>query len=111
MTLNTIGYLFYLLITCIIIIYLGKVCYKNGNIYVLEIIPDDKELCIQINKMLLIGFYLVNIGYCSTTLINWTTIKQSIELVEMITSKIAIIIAILGILHYSNIYIINPLCI
>lgn len=107
MNLNTIGYFIYLLITINMIIVIGKICYTNGNKFVLEIIPNNKKLCIQINKILLTGYYLLNIGYCASTLINWNRVKNMVQLVEIITSKTAIIIAILGILHYSNIYVIT----
>jgi len=107
MNLNILGYIIFLLITTYIIIVVGKICYRNGNIFVLELIPNHKELCQQINKILLISYYLINIGYCAMTLISWSTITNSTGLVAIIASKASIIVGILAILHYLNIFILT----
>lgn len=107
MNLNIIGYTIFLLITTYIIIVVGKLCYRNGNIFVLELIPNHKELCHQINKILLIGYYLINIGYCAMTLVSWSAITNFTELVSIISSKTAVILGILAILHYLNIFILT----
>ncbi len=107
MNLNILGYFIFLLITTYIIIVVGKICYRNGNVFVLELIPDHEELCQQINKMLLIGYYLINIGYCAMTLISWSTITTLAELIATISAKTAIIVGILAVLHYLNIFILT----
>jgi len=104
MNLNILAYSIFILITTYIIIIVGKICYRNGNVFVLELIPNHEELCQQINKMLLIGYYLINIGYCAMTLISWSTITNFTELIAIISSKTAIIVGILAVLHYLNIF-------
>lgn len=103
MNLNIIGYIIYLSITGIIIIKVGKLCYDNGNIYVSQLIPDHLDLCHQINKLLLIGYYLLNLGYCAMTIISWKQILTINQLIEIIAIKSAIIILTIGFMHYINI--------
>lgn len=103
MNFNIIGYFIYLSITSIIIIKVGKLCYDNGNIFVSQLIPNHEELCHQINKILLIGYYLLNLGYCAMTLISWETITTSNQLIEIIATKSAVIILTIGFMHYINI--------
>lgn len=103
MNLNIIGYLIYFGITIFIIVKVGKVCYNNGNIYVSQLIPDHEELCQKINQMLLIGYYLLNIGYCAMTIISWQKINTTENLIEIIASKSAVIIVTIAIMHYINI--------
>ena len=107
MNLNIIGYCIYLVITILIIIKVGKICYKNGNIYVGELIPNHKDLCQKINQVLLMAYYLLNIGYCAMTLISWQKITTSTQLIETIGIKTAIIIFIISLLHYLNIIILT----
>ena len=107
MTLNIIGYLIYLGITAIIIIKVGKICYTNGSIYVAQLIPHHKELCLKINQVLLVAYYLFNLGYCAITLIQWKLITKYSELIEVICTKTAIILFLLATLHYLNILIIT----
>lgn len=103
MNLNIIAYGIFMAIVAYIIIVVGHICYRNGNIYVLSLIPGHEDLCIRINKILLVGYYLINIGYSAMTLISWQTINSLPQLVEMIAIKTAIIISILSVLHYTNI--------
>ncbi|HQE33313.1 hypothetical protein C3L50_01900 [Flavobacterium alvei] len=107
MNLNIIGYFIYLAITVFIILKVGKICYTNGNVYVAELIPNHKEICQKINQVLLLAYYLLNIGYCAMTLISWEKIISINQLIETIAIKTAIIIFIISILHYGNIIIIT----
>ncbi|POR26127.1 hypothetical protein BWK58_05705 [Flavobacterium columnare] len=104
---NIIAYSIFLAIIFYIILVVGKICYQNGNIYVDRLIPDHSELCQQINKVLLVGYYLVNIGYAATTLITWKEIFTIEQLIEILSIKVATIAFILSFLHYSNIYILT----
>lgn len=103
MNFNIIGYIIYLSITSIIILKVGKLCYDNGNIYVSQLIPDHTDLCLKINKLLLIGYYLLNIGYCAMTIISWEKITTIILLIEIISLKSALIILTICVMHYINI--------
>ncbi|WP_329804624.1 hypothetical protein [Flavobacterium facile] len=103
MNLNIIGYIIYLSLTSVIIIKVGKLCYDNGNIFVSQLIPNHEELCHQINKTLLIGYYLLNLGYCAMTIISWEKIQSINQLIEIIATKSAIIILTIGFMHYINI--------
>lgn len=104
---NLLGYAIFLTIIIFIILVVGKICYRNGNIFVAELIPNHAHLCQQINKTLLVGYYLVNIGYCAMTLVNWKTILTVTQLVEIISVKTATIAFILSFLHYLNIFVLT----
>jgi hypothetical protein len=107
MNLNIIGYTIYLLITIFIIVKVGRICYQNGNIYVAQLIPDHLDLCQKINQILLLGYYLLNIGYCAMTLFSWEKILTFEQLIEVIAFKSAIIIGAIAFMHYINIYVLT----
>jgi hypothetical protein len=107
MNLNIIAYGIYLLATSYIIIAVGQICYRNGNIFVSALIPGHEDLCHKVNQILLLGYYLLNIGYCAVTLIGWTVIGSYVELVETIAIRTSIIICIISVMHYVNIFIIT----
>ncbi len=107
MDFNLVGYAIYLGITAIIILRVGRICYRNGNVFVGELVPGHEDLCKRINQVLLAGYYLLNIGYCAVTLVQWGTIESRTQLVETIAIKSAMIICIISVLHYFNIFIIT----
>lgn len=107
MNYNIIGYLIFHCFISFIVVKVGRICYDNGNIFVTELIPGHKELCQQINKILLVAYYLVNIGYSAMTLILWEKIISLEMLLEVLAIKLSVIITILSVLHYLNIYLLT----
>lgn len=103
MNYNIIAYFVYFAITFLIIVKVGKICYQNGNVFVKQLIPNHEDLCKKINHLLLIGYYLLNIGYCTMTIISWQKIVNFTDLIEVISYKTAFIIIIIAIMHYLNI--------
>ena len=102
MTYNIIGYIIYLPITIFITVFVGKQCHQHGLVYVKSSFTDE-SLAEAINNLLLVGYYLVNIGYAIIGLKNWEFISNAADLISEISSQTATIILILAVLHYTNI--------
>ena len=107
MNYNIVAYLMYFAITFLIIVKVGRICYTNGNVYVAQLIPNHEDLCKKVNHLLLIGYYLLNIGYCTMTIMSWETIVSFSQLVEVISFRTSLIIMIIAIMHYLNILILT----
>ena len=58
---NILAYIFYLLITYIITFKVGLIFYRNGKIYILKLMRGNEHLSASINRLLLIGYYLLNL--------------------------------------------------
>lgn len=104
MNLNLVAYGIYLTLTAIIIVYVGKLCYRNGNIFIQNLLKNNYTLAHQINKILLVAYYLINLGYCAITLLFWDLITSKTELITVVSYKISLIVLIIAILHYINIF-------
>jgi hypothetical protein len=101
MNLNIIAYLVYMAITYIITVQIGLVCFRNGIHFIrLELI--DEQVSDAVNRILLTGYYLVNLGYASMMLFYWEKINSVYMLINSIAYKTGTIIIVLGILHYIN---------
>ena len=101
---NILAYIIYLLITYLITVKVGKVLFKNGRIFILSILKDDEELTDFINKILLVGYYLMNLGYATIMLRFWKTIYNSAELVASVSIMTGRIVLSLAVMHYINMY-------
>jgi len=71
----------------------------------MEIFNNDDELVDSVNKLLLIGFYLINFGYVFRNLIIRGGITDIAKCIETLSLKIGLIIIILGIMHFFNLFI------
>ena len=102
MTYNTIGYLIYIPVTIFITVYVGKQCHTHGLIYVKSAFTNN-DIANSVNNLLLIGYYLVNIGYAVTRITNWEFITSAHVLISEVSSQLSLIILVLALLHYANI--------
>ncbi|MGN6477168.1 MAG: hypothetical protein ACTHKV_08080, partial [Flavipsychrobacter sp.] len=56
-------YSFYLVITICVTIWVARTLFRNGKLFLIDIFHGDKDLAQAVNNLLLVGFYLINIGY------------------------------------------------
>ncbi len=100
-----ITYSFYLVITIALTIWVARTLFKNGKIFLVDIFHGNKELADSVNNLLLVGFYLINIGYAVYTLQVTSDIVNVQQVIESLSLKIGLIILILGGMHFFNLYI------
>lgn len=100
-----VTYLLYLLITISLTVWVARTLFKNGKIFLIDIFHGNKELADSVNNLLLVGFYLVNIGYAVYTLQVDYNIINTQQLIESLSLKVGFIILILGAMHFFNLYI------
>lgn len=102
---NIITYFIYLPITIILTVWVAKALFKNGKVFLQDIFHGNKELADSVNNLLLVGFYLINIGYVVYTLRVVSNITNIQEVIEILSIKVGLIILILGAMHFFNLYV------
>ena len=95
-------YVVYLLVSIALTVWVAKVLFKNGRIFLVDIFHGNSELADSVNKLLVVGFYLVNIGYMSLALKETGSILSAQVVVEVLSYKVGWIILILGGMHFLN---------
>ena len=106
MNLTVWAYCIYLVITTIITVWVGLACHKHGIHFIIDCVKDE-AIAHSINNLLLIGYYLLNIGYVILTITGWETIHSIPELFDILTFRLAIIILTLAMTHYINMLLLN----
>lgn len=100
-----ITYSLYLIITICLTIWVARTLFKNGKVFLIDIFHGNKELADSVNNLLLVGFYLINIGYAVYTLQVTSVISTTQQVIEELSIKIGLITLILGGMHFFNLYI------
>jgi len=95
-------YSLYLVITVALTIWVARTLFRNGKIFLIDIFHGNKELAQAVNNLLLVGFYLVNLGYAVYTLRVDLTVSDTRQLIEELSMKTGAIILILGGMHFFN---------
>ncbi|MCG2617808.1 hypothetical protein LZZ85_26140 [Terrimonas sp. NA20] len=99
---NTLAYLLYLTLTYCITVHVGLVFYRNGRIYILDLLKGEEDLTNAINRMLLTGYYLLNLGYAALMIHSWPTMHNWLDIFVSIGIMTGRIMLILSIIHYMN---------
>jgi hypothetical protein len=102
MNYNVSAYCIYLILTVFVIVFVGKLFYRNGRIFILGLMKDDAVTTDYFNNILLVAYYLYNIGYAFVKLHFWQKIENMEMLVSSISNNMSVLIFILASTHYMN---------
>jgi len=83
----------------------ARTLFRNGKLFLIDIFHGDKDLAQAVNNLLLVGFYLINIGYAVYTLRVISEVNTARLVIEVLSLKIGAIILILGCMHFLNMFI------
>ncbi|MDQ3049154.1 MAG: hypothetical protein M3R27_16535 [Bacteroidota bacterium] len=104
MNYNIFTYGIYLLITIILVLYVGAVLFKNGRPFLINTFSGDVTLADALNKVLLAGYYLVNTGYVILALKVWETVESPLQMYNVLSYKTGCITIALGCMHLFNVF-------
>ncbi len=103
---NIVIYTFHFLITVPLIVLVGWKCFTIGRIYLLDLFSDI-HTCDSVNRILLIGYYLMNIGYVIFSLSEGVQTGTIDLFIVSLFTKIAKIILLVAVMHYINIFLLT----
>lgn len=109
MNYNIPAYGIYLAIMVFIIVYVGKAFHKSGRVFILSLFENDAAQADNLNNILLLAYYLFNIGYAFVKLRWWQPVHSVDSLVASISSNVGLLVLILAVTHYFNMFLIRHL--
>lgn len=95
----------YLPVTVLLTVWVARTLFHNGRTFLIDIFHGNAPLADSVNKLLLTGFYLINIGYATLTLRTTEPVGSYQQAVETLSVKLGTIILILGAMHFFNLYV------
>ncbi|PIQ47641.1 MAG: hypothetical protein COW03_14105 [Cytophagales bacterium CG12_big_fil_rev_8_21_14_0_65_40_12] len=100
-----LAYSIYLVLTIGLTIWVARTLFKNGRIFLVDIYHGNEPLADSVNQLLVVGFYLINIGYAVFTLQNMGEVDSTVEMMKTLSKSVGAIILILGAMHFFNLFI------
>ncbi len=105
MTPIIITYISYLIISISLTVWVARTLHKNGRIFLVDACHGNEPLADSINHLLVVGFYLVNLGYVILALKTNENPIDTQGVLETVSTKIGIVLLILGGMHFINLFI------
>lgn len=104
----TVGtYLAYLLIAVPLTIWVATALSRNGRVFLADVFAGSEELAGAVNRLLVVAFYLLNLGFVSLYLQVGTDVVGLRGMLEELSVKIGVVTLVLGLVHLLNVLIFN----
>ena len=102
-------YALYLGISVALTVWVARTLHKNGRLFLVDAFHGNEALADSINHLLVVGFYLMNIGYVSLALKYGDKAVDVQSLLEALSTKVGAVLLILGGMHFFNLYVFSKM--
>jgi len=85
----------------------AQTLFRNGRIFLVDTFLGNEALADSVNRLLVVGFYLINVGAVSLALKYGTKPTNKVEGIEFFSTKIGLVLLVLGVMHLFNLYVFN----
>ncbi|MGC4088994.1 MAG: hypothetical protein QM756_14055 [Polyangiaceae bacterium] len=101
----TLVYLAYATASVGLTIWLARTLSRNGEVFLEDVFIDKPRMSKAVNQLLVVGFYLVNLGYALMTLKADRHALGQVEAIETLASKLGALLLALSAMHFGNMYV------
>ena len=109
MTTIVITYLVYLVISISLTIWVAQTLFKNGRLFLVDVFHGNESLADSVNHLLIVGFYLINLGYLSLMLRIGDMVETTQASIEALSYKVGLVLLILGAMHFFNLFLFSKI--
>lgn len=105
MNATVITYGLYLFIALPLTWWVARNLFNNGRIFLVECFHGNESLADSVNRLLVMGFYLVNFGFVALYLKLAGEVVDVRGIFEALSGKLGVILLVLGGMHFFNLFV------
>ncbi|MFE4591121.1 hypothetical protein [Streptomyces laurentii] len=109
MDLTVITYAVYLLISIGLTVWVARTLSRNGRVFLSDVLHGNDKLADAVNHLLVVGFYLVNLGFVALYLREDHGVFDVRQMLEALSVKLGVVLLVLGVMHLGNFYVLNKI--
>ncbi len=106
---TVIAYVIYLAVSIALTVWVARTLSRNGRIFLADVLRGDEKLADAVNHLLVVGFYLVNLGFVALYLHGSGNIDDTRGIFEALSAKLGVVLLVLGAMHLGNVYVLNKI--
>jgi hypothetical protein len=99
----TVVYAAYAVISVGLTVWLARTLFKNGAVFLEDVFAENERLAEAVNRLLVVGFYLLNLGYAAL-LLQANPAHNATQAIETLSWKLGALLLSLGAMHFVNLY-------
>jgi hypothetical protein len=97
-------YVIYIALSIALTIWVARTLHRNGRIFLVQAFHGNEQMADSVNHLLVVGFYLVNVGYITLALKYGDKPATVQEAFEFLSTKIGLVLVVLGGMHFFNMF-------
>lgn len=98
------AYLLYLPVALAMTIWVARTLHRNGRVFLVAAFRGNEAMADSVNHLLVVGFYLINLGFITTALRYGTKPHDLATMLEFLSTKLGIVMLVLGAMHFFNLF-------
>ena len=102
-------YIVYLGISIALTVWVARTLHKNGRIFLVDSFHGNEPLADSVNHLLVVGFYLINIGYVALALKYGVIASNAQQFLENLSTKVGLVLVVLGAMHFFNLFVFSKM--
>ena len=83
-------------------VWLARTLFTNGAIFLTDVFGDQRELATAVNRLLVTGFFMVNLGY-ALLLVRQGGADTPAGAFQLLVTKLGVLLFSLAIVHFVNV--------
>jgi len=99
------AYIAYLFISISVTIWVARALSRNGRVFLIDTFLHNEPLADAVNNLLVVGFYLINVGYVALALRYGARPTDPAGTIESMSTKVGLVLLVLGGMHFFNLYV------
>jgi hypothetical protein len=103
------SYLAYVVLSVALTVWVARTLHRNGRIFLVGAFHGDEKMADSVNHLLVVGFYLINVGYVSLALRYGARPVDLQTAIELLSTKIGLVLLVLGGMHFTNMLVFSRL--
>ena len=101
------SYSAYLVLSIVLTIWVARALHSRGRVFLVNAFQGDELLADSVNHLLVVGFYLVNVGFVTLALSSHATLRNGRDVIEFLSTKIGLVLLVLGCMHFLNLLVLT----
>jgi hypothetical protein len=97
-------YLAYLVLSIAVTVWVARTLHRSGRAFLVEAFQGQEAIADSVNHLLVVGFYLINLGWIVMTLRTHEPVGTLREAIELLSDKVGTVLFVLGLMHFFNLF-------
>ncbi len=98
------SYLIYTAASVAMTVWVARTLHGNGHVFLVEAFRGNETMAASVNRLLVVGFYLINLGFIAVALRYGAKPTNWEEAIEFLSTKLGLVLLVLGAMHFFNMF-------